>query len=217
MGLVYDTLGIFLAAAMALLTLAFGWTLRAWWGRDHVRAWIASLALAAVGIGLFRIPAQAETPGGLAMHALRNGLLLLALGLQLWGWARALGRPWSWVRAWIPALALVPPYLIGGTTYPRRVAIVSLAMALVAYLHAALLRKRAPEAGPLVAYTQGLLLIHGTFVLLRGAMALWDPSPGSLFRWTAYGFFEFFLAFTLLVFLEWLWVESQAEAGVLVP
>lgn len=213
MGLVYETLGIFLASGMGLLTLAFGWALRSSWSKVHVRAWIASLALAAVGVGLFRIPAQAEQPGGMALHVLRNAFLLLALGHQLWGWARALGHPWPWIRAWIPALGLLAPYLAWGTTYPRRVAVVTFAMAVVAFVHAGLVGRRTPGTGPLMALLRTVLLAHGTFVSIRGVMALWDPSSGALFRWTAYGFFEFFLAFTLLVFLEWLWVEAQEEAG----
>ncbi len=209
MGLVYDTLGRFLAVALGALALAFMGSLRHRWRQAHVCAWGLSLGLISLGMALFGVSADADQPVGLAVHALRNGLVFLGLGFQLWGWARATGRvaSWGWVPG--PALLFLGPYLVWADGYPRRVVVAASVMAGVALLQAGLLQRAAGH--PLTRWVQGLLLAHAGFLLARARMALLDPSEEALYRWTAYGFTELFAAQALMGILAWLWLEPWLE------
>lgn len=212
MGLLYDTLGSFVALAMCGLAIFFSLVLRPWWRRDYVQAWMASFGVLGLGLALFVVPASDQTTRGMLLLALRNGCLLLGSGYQLWGWARMLGKAWPWPVAWIPLALLMPAYLTWGSTYPNRVMIVCLAMALTAVAHVWVLRRALPQPVlRLGGMARALLMGHGTFCLIRGAMAWNQVSQESLFRWTAYAFFEFFTVFAVMAYLEWVWVDQWEE------
>ncbi|MBI3132637.1 MAG: hypothetical protein HYZ13_15080 [Acidobacteria bacterium] len=214
MNLIYDTIGIYAAVAMGGLATLFALSIRPWWGRTYVRAWVASFALMGLGLALFIFPIREGTTLGLILLASRNGCLLLGAGYQLFGWSRVLGQSWPWTLAWGPVALLLPPYLLLGTTYPRRVLIVSLVMGLVALGQAVALLRAFP--GPFLrlgAMARMLFSAHGVFCLLRAFATGIGGGQESLFRWTAYAFFEFSLIFSLLAYLEWGWVEQWEEAA----
>ncbi|HJV21481.1 MAG TPA: hypothetical protein VJ570_02240 [Holophagaceae bacterium] len=212
MGLLYDTLGSFVALAMWGLALFFAAVVRPWWDRVYVRAWVASFGVLGLGLALFVVPASDQTTPGMVFMALRNGLLLLGSGYQLWGWARMRGLSWPWATAWLPMAGVVPVYLAWGTTYAHRVMIMGLAMALTSVAHLGVLRRPfPPPMRRLATNVRVLLVAHVAFRLMRVTMAWGPASQESLFRWTAYAFFEIFTLSAVLAYLEWVWVEQWEE------
>ncbi len=212
MALLYDTLGSFVALAMCGLAIFFSLVLRPWWHRDYVQAWMASLGVMGLGLALFVVPASDRTTPGMLFMAVRNGCLLLGSGYQLWGWARVMGRAWPWAVAWIPMAALLPAYLTWGSTYAHRVIVVCVAMALTASVHIWVLWRALPQPMyRLGVMVRALLMGHIAFRLTRGGMAWWQTGQESLFRWTAYAFFELFTLYVATAYLEWAWVDQWEE------
>ncbi|HJW34830.1 MAG TPA: hypothetical protein VJ505_15890 [Holophagaceae bacterium] len=212
MGLLYDTLGSFVALAMCGLAIFFSLVLRPWWHRDYVQAWMASFGVLGLGLALFVVPATDQTTLGMLFMALRNGCLLLGSGYQLWGWARVLGLAWPWPVAWIPMAVLLPAYLTWGSTYAHRVIVMCVAMALTSSVHIWVLLRALPQ--PMLrlgAMVRAVLMGHILFRLARGVMAWGQAGQESLFRWTAYAFFEIFTLSAVMAYLEWAWVDQWEE------
>lgn len=212
MGLLYDTLGSFVALAMCGLAIFFSLVLRPWWHRDYVQAWMASFGVLGLGLALFVVPATDQTTLGMLFMAVRNGCLLLGSGYQLWGWARMLGLNWPWPVAWIPMAVLIPAYLTWGSTYAHRVIVMCVAMSLTSGIHIGVLSRALPRPlHRLGAMVRTLLMGHILFRLMRGVMAGWQPNQESLFRWTAYAFLEIFTVYGVMAYLEWTWVDQWEE------
>ncbi len=212
MGLLYDTLGSFVALAMCGLAIFFSLVLRPWWHRDYVQAWMASFAVMGLGLALFAIPASDQTTPGRLFLTLRNGCILLGAGYQLWGWARVLGLAWPWPVAWIPMIGMMPAYFFWGSTYAHRVIVVCVAAVLTSLADLWVLSRGLPKSMLRVGgMVRAAMMAHATFRLMRAVMAWGQVGEESLFRWTAYAFFEIFTFSAVMAYLEWSWVDQWEE------